>query len=94
MEKKFYPLTEYEENELKCLEDNKILYLNSPTGMGGVIGGLFSPQANPKKIERIAELRTKKRMFELKLNPDDNWQEYYKIRGEEEKRAEELLNKK
>ena len=36
--------------------------------------------------KKTIELETKTRMLELGLNPNKDWQEYYKIRNEEEKK--------
>jgi len=44
-----------------------------------------------KDTEKLAEEKTIERMSKMNLDPDKDWQEYYKIRAEEEEKIEKNL---
>ena len=81
-------LTEKERKELELLDNPQIMSMGSATLWGNIFGS--NPLNNKsKRKERVSELRTKNRMLELKLDPNKDWQKYYEIRKEEEKRFDE-----
>ncbi|HOX61209.1 MAG TPA: hypothetical protein PLV72_04390 [Candidatus Magasanikbacteria bacterium] len=79
------PITEAEKKELEFL-DNPQVQLGTPAS--GAIAFLAFNTLNKRK-ERVTELRTKLRMEELGLNENKDWQKFYEIRAEEEKRFDE-----
>lgn len=82
------PLTDKEIKELELLDNPAEQRMgNTTTGMWGFFQNSSNSLTNKsKRKERVAELRTKIRMFELKLDLSKDWQKYYEIRQEEEKR--------
>jgi len=78
-------LTEAENKELDYLDNPQVELGTPPAGLIAYM----ATNSKKKRKDRVIELRTKKRMSEAGLNVDKNWQEYYKIRGEEEKRFDE-----
>jgi len=78
-------LTAKEQKELKELENPNLKYL-APSA--GSLPWIFKNSLIPKK-ERIIELRTKKRLAELKIDIKKEPQKYYKILREEEKKFDE-----
>ena len=83
-------LTKKEKKELEELDNPEIEFLQSPTGLGGVFSNLFKVS---NRKERVVELKTKKRMGEAGLDENKDWQKYYEIQEEEEKRFDDKLKK-
>ncbi len=83
------PLSEKRKKELEMLDNPEIQTLSSswnPFGsflFGDKIGNLT------KRKERVVELRIKMRLEELGLNANKDFQRYYQIREEEERRFDE-----
>lgn len=86
------PLTEKEKLELESLEDRNVQFMGSalnPVGTA-LIGN--SRELSRRK-ERIVELRVKKRMEEEKIDPNEDFSAFYRIRAEEEKLVNEKFDK-
>lgn len=89
---KYLGLTDEEAQELDMLDnppDPRVKFLAPSVGALGWL--LFSRKANSPKDrrDRVVELRTKMRMAELGQGPQKDFQEYYRIVGEEEKRFDQ-----
>jgi hypothetical protein len=84
-------LTEEERKELELLDNPAEQRMgNIAGGLPAMLFGMGDPLTNKKKRkEKVVELRTKMRMFELDLDSNKDWQKYYEIREEEEKRFDE-----
>ena len=85
-------LTEEEKKELQLLDNP------AEQRMGGVAGSIFpialfglgNPLANKSlRKKKVVEFRIKMRAYDSDLDIDKDWQEYYRIREEEEKRFDE-----
>jgi hypothetical protein len=86
------PLTEKEKKELELLDNPKEQRMGSISGiiLPAVLLSLLDPLSNKAARKRkVVGLRVKMRAYELDLDVDNNWQEYYKTREEEEKRFDE-----
>jgi hypothetical protein len=86
-------LSEKEQKELEQLDNPNIEF------MGPTVSPLFSIFTSQKNYslkarkERVIKLRVKMRLVELGLNPDNDFNEYYRIMEEEEKRFDERFKK-
>lgn len=81
-------LSEKEKKELEILDNPDIKYLTPASGVVPIILDSFFNSLSKRK-GRVVDLRTKMRINELGIDPDKDWQRYYKIREEEEKRFDE-----
>ena len=84
------PLTEKEKKKLEVLDNPDIEYLSPSSGM---IPFMVASSIDSRK-NKVVKLRTKMRLYELQIDPDQNHQEYYKIVEEEEQRFNERFKKK
>ena len=87
-EKNKQVLSEREKKELEILDNPDIGYLSPSGGVVPIVLDSFFNSLSKRK-ERVVDLRTKMRINELGIDPDKDWQRYYKIREEEEKRFDE-----
>ncbi len=88
------PLTEKEKKELEVLDNPAEQRMESITGsiVPSLLFGFFKPDPIKNKSarkKRVVKLRIKMKAYELDIDTDKDWQEYYKIREEEEKRFDE-----
>jgi len=96
------PLTDKEKKELEVLDDptkhqkfdffsilwySFLLFFNF-FGVGSFFGSNW-PNSPTERKERVVKLRTKMKMYELDINPNVDYQKYYEVRKEEEKRFDE-----
>lgn len=88
MKKNKQALSEEEKKELEILDNPDIEYLSPSGGIVSIVFDLFFNSSSKRK-EKVVNLRTKMRMSELGIDPSKEWQQYYKIREEEEKRFDE-----
>ena len=87
-EKNKQALSEKEKKELEILDNPDMKYLSPSGGIAPIILDSFFNSLSRRK-EKVVDLRTKIRISELGIDPDKDWQQYYKIREEEEKRFDE-----
>lgn len=88
--KKNQPLTEKERKELEELDNPNIEYFSPAGGMFAILGTLFTSKGNKgRRKERVVSIRTKIRINELGIDPNKDYQAYYEIVKEEEKRFDE-----
>jgi hypothetical protein len=87
------PLTDAEKKELECLEDPRVEFMTPAGGVVAIAFEQLSSNSQNKRKDRVVELRAKLRMEELRLDEKKDWQKYYKIRAEEEKRFDEGFKK-
>lgn len=87
MKKYNRPLSEKEKRELEELDNPNIKYFSPAGGIFAILGTFFTNKNNKgRRKERVVNLRTRIRINELRIDPDKNYQEYYKIVKEEEER--------
>jgi hypothetical protein len=82
-------LTKEEQEELELLDNPQIEF------MGPIISpaiNMFFQNLKSRKA-RVIKLRVKMRIAKLGLNPDLNYNDYYKIEQEEENRFDERFKK-
>ncbi len=88
------PLTDEETKELETLDNPAEQRMGNITSLtpyffSKIFGGGDPLTNKSARRKRVVELRTKMKMFELDLDSNSDWQKYYDIRGEEEKRFDE-----
>mgnify|MGYP001575087203 CR=1 FL=1 len=84
-------LSEKESKELELLDNPQVKYLAS--SWGGILQHLFGGLIGDQRKERVVNLRTKMRMDELGINPKEDFNKYYEIKDEEEKRYDQRFKK-
>lgn len=89
MRKKSQTLNDKEKDELVMLNNPNVKFFSSSSApiISRFLGS--GHQNLSKRKERVVELKTKLRINELGLNPNKDWQEYYRIREEEERLFDE-----
>jgi len=85
------PLTEEEKKELEMLDNPSVEFLSS--SVGGIFSSLFTSANTGNRKSRVVELKIKIRMEESGFGEKKDWQKYYEIQREEEKKFDDKFKK-